>query len=797
MSLTVSLRNFYDDSAPAVWIGDFPCSSDTPAIDGIFHCPIPEGGGANLPVIIEHYSVPSFTSFNFSYEPPVVDSISPTTASTEGPITFTIVGSKFGYCGTPFTSPCGSIIYFKLINITIGDRACLRIRHTNTSLSCTVPRGVAGMDLDVVVAYYGQNSSTNSSPKFSSFPPVISKTSKRRILLSSDDPSSSLLEIEGLNLGPPNTKASVIFIANNGTNFPVCNTSVSMNHTWLRCEILRNLPSPHLYNVSVLVAGQYSNSDTQIFYGNFPPIPNPTDITTDEDNVYQVALAGMDSDGDPVEVFLTELPLNGTLYQFDARYPNAKGIPVDFDGAMDGKVIDHLGRVVYAPNPNFCGSDNFSFIVADRVNNVYTNSTPLTVPITVNSIPDPPVVSNIAVSVQEDSNVIINIAITDVDTPLPGVSVVIDTLPGHGEISYMLDSTASVYITAVPFTIPPGNHSIKYAPRPNYFGADQFAYYVNDGLNDSTIAVVTISVQSVNDKPASLSQSITMMEDQGCTIPFKVDDVDQPATVKQRIKITSWNHTLGNLYQVNSNGLKYGSPLGSNVDVTDNFNRLWFQPNPNEYGTVNLEFTATDELNAVSDSASISITIEPINDAPHILDCKGEILLNSTLKIGPTIIDITSVVKDADVGEQFSFELVEAPQKGKLLLEGNTVDVGTRYLINTSALANGEVPIVLNYQILPQGGGNPFANFTYRLFDNAGVSTELCTVKFTIKCPPPLVNNVFKENSGDICEPCPSGAMCSEDGRYPPYAAPGYWKNENTNGLKISKGAFSLVRRYV
>lgn len=218
-NLTVVLRNIYDASEPLVWIGDFLCRSGTPTIDGIYHCPIPEGGGANLPVTVVHYAIPSFTSFNFSYEPPVVDSISPTTASTEGPITFTIVGSKFGYCGTPFTSPCGSIIYFKLISITIGDRACLRIRHTNTSLSCTVPRGVAGMDLDVVVAYYGQNSSTNSSPKFSSFPPVVSKTSKRRILLSSENPSSLSLEIEGLNFGPPNTTASVIFIASNGTNF--------------------------------------------------------------------------------------------------------------------------------------------------------------------------------------------------------------------------------------------------------------------------------------------------------------------------------------------------------------------------------------------------------------------------------------------------------------------------------------------------------------------------------------------------------------------------------------------------
>ncbi|KAI9137273.1 hypothetical protein BKA69DRAFT_1098922 [Paraphysoderma sedebokerense] len=70
-------------------------------------------------------------------------------------------------------------------------------------------------------------------------------------------------------------------------------------------------------------------------------------------------------------------------------------------------------------------------------------------------------------------------------------------------------------------------------------------------------------------------------------------------------------------------------------------------------------------------------------------------------------------------------------------------------------------------------------------------SSATCTVKFTIKCPPPLYNNNFKERDGDICEPCPIGAVCSEDARYRPFAAPGYWRNaESGNGTEATQASF-------
>ncbi|KAI9137272.1 hypothetical protein BKA69DRAFT_934299 [Paraphysoderma sedebokerense] len=471
------------------------------------------------------------------------------------------------------------------------------------------------------------------------------------------------------------------------------------------CNLLPNLPSPQVYNVSIFVAGQYSNADMQIRYGNFPPVANPTNATVSEDTMSQLVLYGSDPDGDQIEVILTALPINGKLYQYDPSKPNALGFEADLGGIIQGRVIDSMGRIVYVPNANYFGVDSLSFKVTDLIYNVITSSAEVIVPITINPVPEPPMVSIVQITGQEDTVFTFTIAIADVDTPLSNISVVIDTVPSNGNIEYILNSAASVYILTAPSTIPPGYHSLKYTPNPNCAGQDQFTYHANDGLNNSNVVTATIFVTPVNDKPVALSDAVSTMEDQGCIIRFAVDDVDQPVSIRQRVKILSWDDTLGNLYQVNLDGVKYGSPVGPNTEITDDNNRLWFEPKPDQSGTARVNFTATDNSNAISDPASIDITVTPVNDAPQIVKCAEEILLTSPIRNGFSVIPVTLRVKDADSNENLSFQLVEAPQKGKLLLDGKDVGVGVRYFVGSSVQPNSEVIIILNYQLLFQGGG--------------------------------------------------------------------------------------------
>ena len=54
------------------------------------------------------------------------------------------------------------------------------------------------------------------------------------------------------------------------------------------------------------------------------------------------------------------------------------------------------------------------------------------------------------------------------------------------------------------------NGLFAYAPEPNYHGPDSFTYLANDGVVDSNVATVTITVRSVNDVPLATDDAYTV-----------------------------------------------------------------------------------------------------------------------------------------------------------------------------------------------------------------------------------------------------------------------------------------------
>ncbi|KAI9142175.1 hypothetical protein BKA69DRAFT_289838 [Paraphysoderma sedebokerense] len=220
-----------DGNWPSVTIGNFLAIGSEPVGSNTVRFYIPEGGGTNLPIIASVNDIKSINSFYFNYDPPIVDSVSPNNAATFGPILFNISGSKFGRCETVYSHPCGLLYTFPYIVITIGNKICNEIRHYYTSLLCVVQQGIAGIDLDVVVGFHGQNSSTSSFAKYSSLPPSIVRTTQSRVLFSASDPSGPYFGIEGQNFGPPDTAVSLVFTTSSGLNYTACNSSVSLYHT--------------------------------------------------------------------------------------------------------------------------------------------------------------------------------------------------------------------------------------------------------------------------------------------------------------------------------------------------------------------------------------------------------------------------------------------------------------------------------------------------------------------------------------------------------------------------------------
>jgi hypothetical protein len=130
----------------------------------------------------------------------------------------------------------------------------------------------------------------------------------------------------------------------------------------------------------------------------------------------------------------------------------------------------------YTPTANFHGGDSFTF----RVNDGLVDSPLATVSLTVNSVNDVPVANSQAVTTDEDTAVAITLSGHDVDGDVLTYSIV--NGPTNG-------------------TLTGSGVNRTYTPAPDFFGADSFTFRVNDGVIDSPLATVTITVNSIIDAP--------------------------------------------------------------------------------------------------------------------------------------------------------------------------------------------------------------------------------------------------------------------------------------------------------
>src|SRR5207247_4954081 len=78
------------------------------------------------------------------------------------------------------------------------------------------------------------------------------------------------------------------------------------------------------------------------------------------------------------------------------------------------------------------------------------------------------------------------------------------------------------------------NGSFTYTPAANFNGSDSFTYKANDGLLDSNMATVALTINPVNDAPLAVNDSFATDEDTVLTITApgvlgNDTDVDSPA----------------------------------------------------------------------------------------------------------------------------------------------------------------------------------------------------------------------------------------------------------------------------
>lgn len=145
----------------------------------------------------------------------------------------------------------------------------------------------------------------------------------------------------------------------------------------------------------------------------------------------------------------------------------------------------------------------FTNLSSGRGNVAYTAS------LTVNS---PPVALPQTVTLLENGSLVITLQGTDADNdPL---TAYITTLPAHGVLSQTLDgTTVGAPITSVPTVVSNASGKVIFSLPQNGYGNGygNFQFKVNDGIADSSNALVTVNVTHVNHPPVAVNDTATFV----------------------------------------------------------------------------------------------------------------------------------------------------------------------------------------------------------------------------------------------------------------------------------------------
>ncbi|MEF1170738.1 Ig-like domain-containing protein, partial [Vibrio campbellii] len=298
------------------------------------------------------------------------------------------------------------------------------------------------------------------------------------------------------------------------------------------------------------------------------------------------------SDGeleDSAEVSVTVNPVNDAPVANDDSAVTDEDTPVtinvlpndtDVDGdtltivnasvpAEQGAVEIVDGKLVFTPADNFNGEATISYTVSDGA---LEDSAEVSV--TVNPINDAPVAN--------DDNVV-----TDEDTP-----ITIDVLPNDTDVDGDTLTIVNASVPADQGTVEIVDGKLVFTPAENFNGEATISYTVSDGeLEDD--AQVSVTVNPLNDAPVANDDNAVTDEDTPFTINVLPNDTDIDGDT---------------LSIVNAS---VPADQGT-VEIVDG--KLVFTPAENFNGEATISYTVSD--GALEDSAEVTVTVNPINDAP-------------------------------------------------------------------------------------------------------------------------------------------------------------------------------------
>ncbi|HEX7255988.1 MAG TPA: Calx-beta domain-containing protein [Gaiellaceae bacterium] len=256
--------------------------------------------------------------------------------------------------------------------------------------------------------------------------------------------------------------------------------------------------------------------------------------------------------------------------------------------------VSGLGSsVAYTPDPNFNGSDTFTWRVSDG-----TNSDVVVTGIFVEAVNDAPVATDFSRTFAEDTSETLTLPATDVE--------------GHA----LTFSTSEV----VGGTVSLNGNQATFTPTANFNGAASFRFQATDSEGAaSSLATASLTITPVNDAPIAVADSVTVAEDSEFT----------PVDV------------LANDTDVDGDTLTV-TAVGDALHGTTELASVRYQPDPDYNGPDTFTYTVSDG-NGGELTGIVNVTVTPVNDAPAARDDESV-----TVEDAPRTIDVLANDTDVD-----------------------------------------------------------------------------------------------------------------------------------------------------
>jgi Ca2+-binding RTX toxin-like protein len=336
---------------------------------------------------------------------------------------------------------------------------------------------------------------------------------------------------------------------------------------------------------------------------NIPPVAESQTIPTVKNTLSQVSLPALnatDEDGIVESFTILELPTGGELLLSGEAVQNNQPIS-----------INQASQLTFIPNQDFVGESQFSFIVTDN-DGATSNLATVTIPLIANQ---PPIAESVAT--QPFLNNQVNVAFpsliaSDYDGTVELFSLT--NLPTSNQGKLFLDGIEVSNISQVQQLTDSQISSLSFTPNSSFVGNLELGYFAidNDG-ESSNIATITFPIitQQVPLDPPNLPPiaedlslfdltndasditipTLTATDADGQVVSFLIKSL--PSTGQLFLDQTAIT-TLSQVQQL----------------TLDQASQLTYVPNSGFLGTVTFTYQATDNDNAISNIATITLEID-------------------------------------------------------------------------------------------------------------------------------------------------------------------------------------------